>query len=121
MESIQVFVLREALRRAMGDADFLKTMLDEFQVLIPEFLARLEKACNEGDMASIGRDAHQLKGAAANLSAKALAAAALKLEQIGKNENYDECAQALLELRREAENFGQQLSLIDWAGVTPDS
>lgn len=121
MESIQVFAFQEALRRSMGDVEFLKMMLDEFQVLIPEVVARLENACREADMATVGKDAHQLKGAAANLSAKALAAAAMSLEQIGKEEKPDECAQALAELKQAAEIFRQHIATINWADATPDS
>lgn len=118
MDSKQVFDLSEALRRTMGDADFLRTMLKEFQVLIPEIVARLEKAFKAGDMPAIGRDAHQLKGAAANLSAIALAAAAMKLEQIGKSGDPGGCEEALQELAQAADRFKRHVGLIDWADMT---
>jgi HPt (histidine-containing phosphotransfer) domain-containing protein len=121
MENTPVLDLSEALRRAMGDAQFLKMMLDEFHALIPDFITRIENACQEPDMASMGKDAHQLKGAAANLSAKTLAAAALKLEQIGKSGNPEGCEQALEELKQAAENFSRQIIRIDWAGMTSES
>ena len=117
MENTPVIDLGEALKRAMGDVDFLKMMLNEFHNTIPDFISRLENACRECDMPSIGKDAHQLKGAAANLGAKTLAGAALKLEQIGKSENPDGCGQALEDLKRAAEIFSRQFAGIDWAEV----
>jgi len=121
MEDTPVLDLPEALRRAMGDVQFLKMMLDEFHSSIPEFITRIEKSCQERDMESISKDAHQFKGAAANLSAKTLAATALKLEQLGKSGNPEGYEQALEELKRAAENFSRQIIQIDWAGVTSES
>lgn len=121
MENNQVFGFHEALRRAMGDANFLKMMLDEFQALIPGILASLEKACEDRDLETVAKDAHQLKGAAANLSAKALAAAAMKLEQFGRDENHDECVRALAELKQAAEIFRQHVTLVNWCDAQPES
>ncbi len=120
MENTPVIDLAEALKRAMGDVDFLRMMLNEFQSTIPDFITRLESAYGECDMLSIGKEAHQFKGAAASLGAKALAGAALKLEQIGKSANPDGCGQALDELKQAAEIFGRNLTRIDWAGVRSD-
>jgi HPt (histidine-containing phosphotransfer) domain-containing protein len=121
MADTPVLDLSEALKRAMGDAPFLKMMLEEFRALIPDFITRLENAWLERDLAAIGKDAHQLKGAAANLSAKTVAAAALKLEQIGKSGNPDGCEQALEELKQAVEILDRQVTRIDWAGVASKS
>ena len=121
MEDTPVLNLSEALKRAMGDAEFLKMMLEEFHALIPDFVTRIENAWLERDLAAMGKDAHQLKGAAANLSAKTVAAAALKLEQIGKSGNPDGCEQALEELRKAVEHLDLQITKIDWTGVASES
>ena len=121
MEGMPVIALAEALKRAMGDADFLKMMLDELHHEIPEIIARLETAIQEGDLASIGQEAHQLKGAAANLGAKAVAGAALKLEQIGESKNPEGSGQALEELKQAAEIFGRHIAAIDWKGLAAKS
>ncbi len=120
MENTLVIDLGEALKRAMGDVDFLKMMLNEFHNTIPDFLSRLENAYRESDMLSIGKDAHQLKGAAANLGAKSIAGAALKLEQIGKSANPEGCGRALDELKQAAEGFSRHFARINWAEVRSD-
>ena len=117
MEKTSVIDLAEALKRAMGDVDFLRMMLNELNRSIPDFITRLENACRECDLPSISKDAHQLKGAAANLGAKPLSGAALKLEQIGRSANPDGCGQAFEELKRAAEIFSCHFARIDWAEV----
>ena len=120
MENTLVIDLGEALKRAMGDVDFLKMMLNEFHNTIPDFIHRLENAYRVCDMPSIGKDAHQLKGAAANLGVKTLAGAALKLEQIGKSADPDGCGQALEELKQAADIFNRHFARIYWAEVRSD-
>ena len=70
-----------------------------------------------GDMAAMGREAHQLKGAAANLSAKAVAAAVLKIEEINKSGNSESFDQAMAELEIAAQSFKQYVKQIDWTAV----
>jgi HPt (histidine-containing phosphotransfer) domain-containing protein len=110
-----VIDIAEALERAMGDKQFLKMLMDEFAKSIPEFMKRLKAAQQSGEWAALGQDAHQLKGAAASLGAKAIAAAALQLEQIGKSGQPEGCGQALDRLGRAVEDFRIQLDRIDWA------
>jgi len=117
MEHIPAIDLPEALNRAMGDVEFLRMLLNEFRNTIPDFLTRLKKAQQDRDMVALAQNAHRLKGAAANLSAKAIAAAALKLEQIGKSGCPDECEQALAELNKTVQSFNQDLIRIDWKMV----
>jgi HPt (histidine-containing phosphotransfer) domain-containing protein len=109
--------LPEALNRAMGDVEFLKMLLGELHNTIPDFKSRLAESRQAGDLSAMGKTAHQLKGAAANLGASALAAAALKLEQIGKSSDPAGCDQAFEDLERAVLNFDQYLSEIDWASV----
>lgn len=109
----------EALNRVMGDVDFLRMMLNEFHGMIPEFVTRLQKALQHDDMDSLDKDAHQLKGSAANLGAKAIAAAALELEKIGKSGASAGGEQAFRRLEGAIEDFNQHLVQIDWSTVQP--
>jgi HPt (histidine-containing phosphotransfer) domain-containing protein len=77
--------LDDALNRALGDAAFLKMMFEEFQQMIPDIMTTMVKAIQKGDLDSLGKSAHQIKGAAANLGATAVSAAALTLERIGRS------------------------------------
>jgi HPt (histidine-containing phosphotransfer) domain-containing protein len=92
-------------------------MMDEFEKTIPEFMTRLENALGQNDMQSLGRDAHQFKGAAANLGAKAIAAIALELEKIGKSGDGNGAEEALSGLKAEVDKFNQKLSEIDWSAL----
>lgn len=121
MKDTPVIDIAEALERAMGDAEFLKMMMDELRRSIPGFLTRLDRARRQDDMLSLGKDAHQLKGAAANLGAKSIAEAALKLEQIGKSGESFGCDKALEELRQAVEIFVRHLGRIDWNGLSAQS
>ncbi len=113
-DTLAILDLPEALNRSLGDAEFLKMMMDEFQKSIPDFIVRFETALHDQDMEKLGRDAHQLKGASANLGAKTVAALALELEKIGKSGESVNAAQALARLKAEIEKFNRKLAEIDW-------
>ena len=117
METTPILDLPEALKRAMGDAQFLRKLIDELRKTLPDFITRLNEARQKGDMSALGREAHQLKGAAANMSAKAVAAAAAKLEQIEKSGNAEDLEQAMNELELAAEGFKRYVAQIDWTAV----
>ncbi len=109
--------INEALNRAMGDVDFLKMMLEELHRTIPDFTTRIQHAMQSKDGESLGSDAHQFKGAAANLGAKAIAHAALQLEQIGKSGSLDGAQEAFNHLEQTIKSFNQHFEQIDWASV----
>jgi HPt (histidine-containing phosphotransfer) domain-containing protein len=114
---LPILDLPEALNRSLGDAEFLQMMMDEFQKSIPDFILRFETALHDQDMEALGRDAHQLKGASANLGAKSMAAIALELENIGKSGESATAAQALTRLKAEIEKFNRKLAEIDWTSL----
>lgn len=110
--------LAEALNRTMGDVDFLKMMLEEFQRTIPDFISRIGDALQSDDMQNLGKDAHQFKGTAASLGAKAIAACALELERIGKD-GLNEGGQAAYDkLTQAVEAFEQHYAHIDWSTIS---
>ena len=117
---LSIIDIPEALNRAMGDVGFLQMMLDEFQRMIPDFMARIEQAVQFKDMDTLGKDAHQFKGTAANLGAKTIAAAALELEQIGRSGNLENSSAALADLQHAVKTFNQHLLQIEWSCVTVD-
>jgi HPt (histidine-containing phosphotransfer) domain-containing protein len=120
MDNEPVIDFDEALGRTMGDLDFLKMMLEELQKSIPDFMARIVRDQQNCDFGALDKDAHQFKGAAANLGAKAIAAAAFKLERIGKSGNPQGCEQALEELSQAVEVFESHLNQLDWESIATD-
>ncbi len=117
-ESIPIFDLAEALNRTMGDVDFLKMMVDELQRATPDHIGRIKSAFEADDMETMGKEAHQFKGAAANLGAKTVAAAAFELERIGKSGVPEGAQQALEQLNLAVEAFNQCLDNTDWSAVS---
>ena len=116
-ETKPVLDLDDALHRAMGDADFLKLMMDELQRTIPDVITRLQDALALSDMETIGKTAHQIKGAAANLGAKALAAVAMEMEMAGKSESPESAQQVFRQLQYASKELNQHLDRIDWSAV----
>jgi two-component system sensor histidine kinase/response regulator len=108
----------EALNRSMGDVDFLKMMLEELHRTIPNYTARIQQALKSNDAETLGSDAHQFKGAAANMGAKAMAHAAFQLEQIGKSGSIEGADEAFGQLKQTIASFNQYLMNINWANIT---
>lgn len=110
--------INEALNRAMGDVDFLKMMLEELHRTIPDYTSRIQQSMQSRDSESLGSDAHQFKGAAANLGAKAIANAALQLERIGKSGTLEGAQEAYDQLEQTIETFDRHFKQIDWGAIT---
>ncbi len=68
------------LDRLMGDEDLAKEILDEFIENVPNRLAAVREAFNNGDVPSLHREAHTLKGASANVGAVSLQKVAHQIE-----------------------------------------
>ncbi|MCP4748293.1 MAG: Hpt domain-containing protein [Desulfobacteraceae bacterium] len=115
-EDLPIIDFNEALNRALGDVDFLKMMMDEFQAAIPDFVNRIEKALHDGDMDTLSKDAHQLKGSSANLAAKKISAVAMELEHIGKNAKDNISVEDTMNrLKAEIAAFDEKLAGTDWS------
>jgi HPt (histidine-containing phosphotransfer) domain-containing protein len=110
-----VFDLAEALNRSLGDVEFLHMLMNEFQSTLPEFISSMETALHDGCLEEMGRQAHQLKGAAANLGTKALAGEAFELEKIGTSGRPAGAAEALQRLKTAVQELNHVLGAIDWS------
>jgi HPt (histidine-containing phosphotransfer) domain-containing protein len=64
-------------------------------------LQKVAKAIADGDAAQLMRDAHMLKGAAANLSAESVRSIARRLEEIGQSGDLAAAQQSFSELKQE--------------------
>jgi HPt (histidine-containing phosphotransfer) domain-containing protein len=104
----------DALNRSMGDVEFLKMMLEELHRSIPEYATRIRNALQAKDMKTLGSDAHQFKGTAANLGAKTIAQVALQLELIGKTGSIENADEALDKLEQAISAFNRYYEKIDW-------
>ena len=119
-EDIPVLDIREALNRSMGDVSFLKMMLEELHRTVPDYVKRIRNALVARDMQALGSDAHQFKGAAANLGAKAMAQIAFQLEEIGKHGTIENANEAMGQLDQAIDAFNQCFEQIDWEAVSAE-
>lgn len=119
-EDQPVIDFSEVLMRTLGDVDFLKSMLLEFQQIAPNFLERIENTLHSGDFEELSKVAHQFKGAAANLGIKVVASIALELECIGKSTESQGGKQALDALREAVVQFNTLLDATDFSTLSVD-
>jgi CheY-like chemotaxis protein/HPt (histidine-containing phosphotransfer) domain-containing protein len=106
--------IEKALERAMGDKDFLKMLLEGFIQDLPDQIESLKVAIASTDAAAVAKQAHKIKGAASNLSADGISAAAKFLEQIGQRENMDEADQMLEVLTTEGKRLIEYIEQAEW-------
>ena len=76
--------LPSLLERVEGDRELLEEMIQLFADDAPVLLETMRKALEQGDMVKLERSAHSMKGAAGNLSANFVMAAASELEKNAK-------------------------------------
>ncbi len=88
------------LERVEGDQELLSEMIQIFLEEAPGLINTMRGALQSGDMVLLERSAHSLKGAVSNLSSKATAAAALKLEQDAKENNSQSAKESLAAVER---------------------
>lgn len=87
------------------DPEFLENLVDTFLCDCATYVESIRTAINEDDAETLVREAHGLKGAAANMQAEAARNAARRLEKIGRSENLDRAPDALRELEDEIDHL----------------
>jgi two-component system, sensor histidine kinase and response regulator len=87
------------LERVEGDQELLAEMIHLFREDVPQLLDAMRNALQQGDMKSLERSAHSMKGAAGNLSAYVVVDAALRLEQDAKNRDAESSRASLATLQ----------------------
>lgn len=106
--------INDALNRALGDATFLKMMFDELVQTIPGLINAIETDIQNADMDQLAKDAHQLKGAASNLSVIMVAAMSYQLEKMAKKGETSRVQEAFDQLKDCVTEFKSNLDSIDW-------
>ncbi len=81
--------IEAALERCGGDREFLDEMLNEFLEFSRTQIVQLTEAIEKSDLPVMTREAHSIKGAAANLGIDDLSKTALELELLGKQEQLE--------------------------------
>jgi two-component system sensor histidine kinase/response regulator len=96
-----VFDRPALLDRLMGDADLVKQIMAIFLDDMPKQIQSLETLLDRRDAESAGKQAHAIKGAAANVGGMAFSAVAAEMENAGNLGRADEIAALRPELRRQ--------------------
>ena len=95
----------ELVDRCLGKIDFAERVLSKFHDRFPDSLNEMLESTQEGDLESVARVAHRLKGAAANISARGILEAAQEIETIGRHGQAEELPPWLDRLNSEWERF----------------
>ena len=97
-DELLVWDKQDALDRAMGDEEFLNTLLEIYLNETPALIGELQTHILSGNCSGAEHAVHSLKGMAANLSALQIHQLAAQLEQYIKQEDIEEARQRLPEL-----------------------
>jgi two-component system sensor histidine kinase/response regulator len=87
------------------DEDFLDELLKEFIMNVKDQIKVIRTAISDNDLECVWKEAHSIKGGAANLTADDLSSAALELEQIGKSGLCEDGKKALVRLEEELDRL----------------
>jgi HPt (histidine-containing phosphotransfer) domain-containing protein len=88
--------------RLENDMAFVRIILDESLQEIPRHIELVQELCKGDDFKAIRREAHTLKGLAANISTSALRDAAMRVEDAAKNNDMESVLKFLPELEKQA-------------------
>ena len=91
----------KALDEFMGKEVVLRQVIEDFLTNVRTQIKIIRQAISDGDTDAIRREAHSIKGGAANLTANLLAEAALDLEDLGESESLQESGKLLDRLENE--------------------
>ncbi|MBN1847588.1 MAG: response regulator [Deltaproteobacteria bacterium] len=95
----------ELLGRVNGDEELCNELLELFVDDFPVQMATLKRAMERKDMDLVSKQAHTIKGAAANIGATALREAAFRIETAGKGQDPGRVRIATEMLDKEFEKF----------------
>ena len=91
----------KALEEFEGDEEFLMEVLEGFIGNVTSQIKLIRQAISDGDAEVVRREAHSIKGGAANLTANDLSGIAFEIENIGKSGMLEEGIDSLQKLERE--------------------
>ncbi len=110
-----VFDRAGLMKRLSGNKGLAERLVKGFLEDIPSQLCILRKQLEDGDAPSARRQAHKLKGAAANLSAGALREVAFQAEQAAMAGELNKLAELLLTMEVEFERVKAIMQPSEWA------
>jgi HPt (histidine-containing phosphotransfer) domain-containing protein len=85
----------ELLARVDNDAELLRELIAIFKIELPHNLGVLREAIAQGNLKSVQKSGHMLRGMLSNLGATRGTAAAAQLEQLGDSSDHTALKSAL--------------------------
>jgi CheY-like chemotaxis protein/HPt (histidine-containing phosphotransfer) domain-containing protein len=104
-----VFNSEMFLQRMMGDKEFAYDVAAGFMEELPALLSALREEFAHGNLESIWKQAHKIKGSAANVGGEALRDAAFELEQVGKAGDLSQVAKLISDLEEQTVRLHEAL------------
>ncbi len=99
--------LESAMARFGDDRAFFKEMAKEFLNYVPGQISSLEKALESGDITTMQKIAHSIKGAAGNLSAEKVREIAAAIENTDNNGGTSDVPSLIKDIKNEVSIFEQ--------------
>ena len=96
----RLFDRADMLDRLDNDHTFVQTILEESLLELPQLLQQLRVLCQGDDAITIRRQAHTMKGLAANISTSALREICFKIETAAKNGDVESARTLMPELEQ---------------------
>lgn len=103
--------LEQLVRRCMGRIELAERLLKSFESRFPVDLSKIEECLANDDASGLARSVHQLKGAAANISAPELYAILARMEQAVRGQQSAVAQECLEEVHQAWDRFQQFTSL----------
>lgn len=103
------FDAQALLGRVHGDLNLLRELVDLFAAEVPEMLARIEKAIQDGSPSEMEKASHKIKGSMLQFSAQTAANIARQLEESGRAGSMAGTGMLLEKLRKEIDALQQRL------------
>jgi HPt (histidine-containing phosphotransfer) domain-containing protein len=116
-EIARVLDLERTLENLGGDQELLREIMDFFVELVPQQIEDLAAAVQAGEVATVGLQAHGMKGGAGNVGAVRVAATARELEMLAKDGNLAGAAELVQQLREDFRELHEVLPRLDWANL----
>ncbi|MCC6493735.1 MAG: Hpt domain-containing protein [Pirellulales bacterium] len=107
---VAVCDLRAALVRLDGDEELLRMLISVFHEDAPQLLEQLDQGLQTGDLRTVERAAHNLKGLAANFDGQAARDAAFTVEMQARSGSTAGLDQAIAELHARIKRLRQALA-----------
>jgi HPt (histidine-containing phosphotransfer) domain-containing protein len=114
-EITRVLDLPRTLEKMGGDPELLREIMDFFVELVPQQIEDLAAAVQAGDVATVGLQAHGMKGGAGNVGAVRVAATARQLEMLAKEGTLTGAAELVQQLREDFREMTEVLPRLDWS------